>query len=164
MHFANPIPLWLALLAAAAIGGVAVFSYRRPLVPLSSGQRAVLIALRASSLALVVLCLCRPIVLRPPAASRDIVVPVLVDVSRSMAIADADGQARLARAVQALKADILPALAGRFTPEIYGIGDGLNPVDFVNPVNLESLTATARQSALTSAIAAVRERYRGRRI
>ncbi len=162
MHFAPLLPVWiLALLAAAAIGGVALFSYRRPLVPLTPVQRGVLIALRASGLALVVLCLCRPIVLRPPSASRDIVVPVLVDVSRSMAIADAGGQARLARAVQALKTDILPALAGRFTPEIYGIGDGLNPV---NLVNLGSLTATARQSALTSAIAAVRERYRGRRI
>jgi uncharacterized membrane protein len=161
MHFANPISLWLALLAAAAIGGVALFSYRRPLVPLTPGQRAVLIALRASGLSLVVLCLCRPIVLRPPSGSRDIVVPVLVDVSRSMAIADASGQARLTRAVQALKTDILPSLAGRFTPEIYGIGDGLMSV---NSVNIARLTATARQSALTSAIAAVRERYRGRRI
>ena len=50
MHFANPIPLWLALLAAAAIGGIALFSYRRPLVPLTPMQRAVLIALRARSL------------------------------------------------------------------------------------------------------------------
>jgi uncharacterized membrane protein len=167
MHFANPIPLWLALLAAAAIGGVALFSYRRPLVPLTSMQRGVLVALRASGLALVVLCLCRPIVLRPPSASRDVVVPVLVDVSRSMAIADAGGQARLARAVRALKTDILPALSGRFTPEIYGIGDGLVPLNLVNPVNpvnLGGLTATARQSALAAAIAAVRERYRGRRI
>ena len=162
MHFANPLPLWLAFLAAAAIGGVALFSYWRPLVPLTSAQRGVLMALRASGLALVVLFLCRPIVLRPPSASRDIVVPVLVDVSRSMAIADADGQARLARAVHALEADILPALAGvsgRFTPELYGIGDGLIPVE-----NLGNLTATARQSALAGALAAVRERYHGRRI
>src|SRR5216684_1425102 len=170
MHFANPIPLWLALFTAAAIGGVALFSYRRPLVPLTSTQRGVLMALRASGLTLVVVCLCRPIVLRPPSSSRDIVVPILVDVSRSMAIADAGGQARLARAVQALKTDILPALSGRFTPEIYGIGDGLMPVNLVNPVNpvdpvnLGNLAATGRQSALGAAIAAVRERYRGRRV
>jgi uncharacterized membrane protein len=161
MHFANPIPLWLALLTAAGIGGVAFFSYRRPLVPITSTQRGVLMALRASGLTLVVLCLCRPIVLRPPSASRDIVVPILVDVSRSMAIADAGGQARLARAVQALKTDILPALSGRFTPEIYGIGDGLSPV---MDVSLDHLMANARQSALAGAIAAVRERYRGRRV
>ena len=48
------------------------------------------------------LFLFRPIAMLPPSGSRDAVVPVLVDVSRSMQLSDADGQARLARAVALL--------------------------------------------------------------
>ena len=98
MHFASPLPWWFAVLAAAAVIALACFSYRRPIVPLSAGRRVLLVALRALSLAAVVLLLCRPVILVPPAVARDVVVPILVDVSRSMRVADADGQARIARA------------------------------------------------------------------
>src|SRR5215470_9497851 len=111
MRFANPPPFWLAVLIAAGILAVAVLSYRRPLAPLATWQRAVLSALRAASLTLVVVFLCRPVVLGLPAAGRDVVVPVLVDVSRSMRLADAGGKTRLARAVDALRADLLPSLS-----------------------------------------------------
>ena len=84
MQFASPPPWWLALLVAAGIAAIAFYSYRRPLAPLSAVQRAVLIALRVLSLAALVVFLSRPIVLLPPAASGDIVVPILVDTSRSM--------------------------------------------------------------------------------
>ena len=60
-------------------------------------QRGVLVALRVLAL-----CRARPLPVPPgrvlpPATSRDAIVPVLVDVSRSMRIADADGQTRIAR-------------------------------------------------------------------
>ncbi len=73
--------------------------------------------------ALVVLFLCRPVILLPPVADRDLVVPVLVDVSRSMRIADADGATRLARAAGIFEQDIAPSLAGAFTTEVYAVGD-----------------------------------------
>ena len=99
MTFAYPLPWWLGAAAAAAIAALAFFEYRRPLVPLTRLQRSLLIACRAASLAAVVLFLCRPILLLPPASARDAVVPVLVDASRSMRLRDVDGQARIVATV-----------------------------------------------------------------
>ena len=63
----------------------------------------------------------------PPAGSRDAIVPILVDVSRSMRLADADGQTRLARADGLLKNELGLPLTSHFTTELYGVGDGLAP-------------------------------------
>jgi len=51
-------------------------------------------------------------------------VPVLVDLSRSMRLADADGRPRLARAIALLKTDLMPALSSRFVTELYGVDLG----------------------------------------
>ena len=75
--------------------------YRRPLAPLTRAQRGVLVGLRVLALAALVLFLFRPIAMLPPVGARDAIVPVLVDVSRSMRLADADGQTRIARASRA---------------------------------------------------------------
>ncbi len=158
MHFAAPIPWWAVGLVAAAIAAVAFWSYRRPLAPLSGAQRWTLTALRALALGLVALFLCRPVILLPPVADRDLVVPVLVDVSRSMRIADADGATRLARAAAIFEQDIAPSLAGAFTPEVYAVGDSwtaAQPADF---------RSDGRRSNLAEAVDAIRERYRGRRV
>src|SRR5919108_190782 len=55
MHLAYPLPWWLALLLAAAIGAAAFFEYRRPLSPLTRQQRGSLVAMRVIVLAAVVL-------------------------------------------------------------------------------------------------------------
>src|SRR5439155_2041856 len=155
MHFAAPLPWWLAVLVAAGITAVAVFSYRRPLVPLSRLQRSVLIALRTLSLAAVAVFVCRPVIFLPSAASSDMVIPVLVDLSRSMRIADVNGQSRIARASEVLQKTIVPGLAGYGTGEILGIGDTLAPA------TADRLTPDARRTDLARAIAAARDRYRG---
>jgi hypothetical protein len=103
MHLAYPLPWWLAVILAAAIGAAAYVEYRRPLSVLTPAQRGVLAALRVLALVALVLFVFRPIAVLPPAGSRDAIVPVLVDVSRSMRLADADGQTRLARAIGLLK-------------------------------------------------------------
>src|ERR1041385_7997730 len=95
MHLAYALPWWLAIALAAAIGAVVYIEYRRPLSPLTSAQRATLGGLRALVLVALVLFLFRPIAILPPGGSRDAIVPILVDVSRSMRLADADGQTRL---------------------------------------------------------------------
>src|SRR4029078_4281042 len=99
MHFACRFPWWRAVVFAAAIGLAIYLEYRRPLSPLTRVQRGVLVALRARAFASLVLFLFRRVAMLPPSNARDAVVPILVDVSRSMRLADADGQARLARAV-----------------------------------------------------------------
>jgi uncharacterized membrane protein len=158
IHFAYALPWWLALVLAAAIGAAAYFEYRRPFSPLTRAQRGVLVGLRVLALTALVLFLFRPIVVLPPLGSRDAIVPVLLDVSRSMRVADADGQSRLARATALLKTELLPALSSHFTTELYSVGDGLTPA------TLDHVSADARRTDLAGAVAAVRERYRGRRI
>ncbi len=158
MYFANPLPWWLAAVVAAGVAGIARFSYHRPLVPLSGVQRAALMSLRAIALGALVVFLCRPVIVGPPAVDGDVVIPVLVDVSRSMRVADADGQPRIARAAELLQKQLLPALARQGKPVLYGVGDTLEPAF------ADRLTADARGSNLTGAVAAVRDRYRGRPI
>src|SRR5258706_7330042 len=158
MHFAAPLPWWLALVVAAAVASLGGSPTRRPPVPLTLIQRGVLRAWRARTLGGVVVFLCRPIVMAPPPAAGGIVVPILVDDSRSMRVADADGRSRIARAADLLTRDLLPALSAQFTPEIYTIGDA------VTPASPDRLAADERRSDLTGALAAIRERYRGRRV
>src|SRR5262245_28985456 len=158
MHFAHPLPWWLALVLAAGIAAATVAAYRRPLAPLTRMQRGTLAALRALVLAALVLFLFRPIVLLPPAGLRDAVVPILIDASRSMRLADADNQTRLARASALVQNDLLPALGSRFTTEVFAVGDGLTPA------SLDRLRADAPKTDLSGALAAVRERYRGQRV
>jgi uncharacterized membrane protein len=158
MHFAYPLPWWLAIVLAAAVGGVAYAEYRRPLSPLTPARRGALVALRVLALAAIVLFVFRPIAVLPPAGSRDAIVPILVDVSRSMRLADADGQTRVARASGLLKNELGPPLASHFKTEIYGVGNGLEPI------KADGLAADARRTDLTGALASIRERYRGQRV
>ncbi|MBI3401439.1 MAG: hypothetical protein HY048_08460 [Acidobacteria bacterium] len=158
MHFAYSLPWWLAIVLAAAIGAAAYLEYRRPLSPLTRAQRGVLLGLRVLALTALVLFLFRPIVVLPPLGSRDAIVPVLVDVSRSMRVSDADGLSRIARATALLQTEVLPALSSHFTTELYAVGDGLTPA------TIDHMNADARRTDLAGAVAAVRERYRGQRI
>jgi uncharacterized membrane protein len=159
MHFAAPLPWWLAVLVAACIAGAAVFSYRRPLVPLRRGQQGVLMALRGLSLAAIALLLCRPVLLLPSGAT-DVVIPVLVDVSRSMRIADADGETRIARAATLLRQTLLPAFATRGKVELLKFGGTFG----LSPAAVEALEADGRQTDLTAAVRSARDRFRGRRV
>lgn len=127
-------------------------------MPLTAVQRGSLIALRALALIAVLLFACRPVLFLPPVAAGDIVVPVLVDASRSMRIADVDGGARLARVQQLLSSDVLPALSRIGRPELFRVGEG------VVEAPLDGVTADGRRTDLLSGVAAVRDRYRGRRV
>jgi uncharacterized membrane protein len=158
VHFAYPFPWWLAVLLAAGIAALAVLEYRRPLAPLAAGQRAVLGGLRALALAALVVFVFRPVAILPPSAARDAVVPILVDVSRSMRLADSGGETRIARAGALLNRQLLPALKREFQTELYSVGDGLGAAV------PDRLTANARRTELASSLDAVRERYRGQRV
>ena len=161
MRLAYSLPWWLAVLLVAGIAAAAYVEYRRPLAPLTARQRGVLVALRVLVLTTLVLFLFRPIAVLPPAGSRDAIVPILVDVSRSMRIADADGASRLARATSILKNDLLPNLSQHFTTELFSVGERLDSVD---ASAIDRLGANARRTDLSGALAAIRDRYRGQRV
>jgi hypothetical protein len=145
-------------LVALGLAGAALYSYRQPLVPLTRLQRGVLGGLRALTLVAVFLFACRPIVLRPPAVTGDVIVPVLVDASRSMRVPDADGQTRIAAARQLVESRLLPSLSRIGRVELFRIGEGLVESSAAN------LTADARRSDIAGGVTAARERFRGRRV
>jgi uncharacterized membrane protein len=151
--FANALPSWALLLVLVIIAGVSWLAYAR--FAAAARRRNALIALRFITLALLVLFLLRPI-RRSDDGMHDVVVPVLVDASRSMSIEDADGQRRIDRARDLVVHTLVPVLAPHFQIEVLAFGDGLKataPGD---------LAATGRRSDLAGAIAAVEDRYRGR--
>ena len=152
-----PASIALILLVIAAAASL-LFAYLRPLVPLSRARRATLIALRAAALAALFLVLLRPMALLPPSTARETVVPVLIDVSRSMRTADADGQPRLARARAIAQFDLLPALSRKYRTPILFVGDSLAEG------SLDRMEAKAGKTDLTGALASVRERFRGQRV
>jgi uncharacterized membrane protein len=158
MQFAIALSWWALLLVAAAIGAVAWVCYAGAIVALPIRHRAVLTTLRAVTLLLLVGCLLRPVRVMPPDSSSDVVVPVLVDVSRSMGLVDADGRPRLEAARDLLDRQVGPALARRFVPELWTFGDTLERT------NGSGMSATAPRSDLSGALRAVHERYRERRI
>jgi uncharacterized membrane protein len=154
MSFANPLPWWAVLLVVAAAAALAWHAYRR--FSAWPTRRYTLSALRFITLLALVIVLMRPIARSSEADSRDVVVPILIDVSRSMAIEDASGASRIERAGDFLAKRLLPALNGRFQVEVLSFGETLVPADAAE------LAATARRSDLGGALAAARERFRGR--
>jgi uncharacterized membrane protein len=156
--FASFPPLWLAgLIGLTAV--LAVWAqYRRPLSPLTRLQRSILAALRAMALAALVVFLFRPIALLPPAGTREAVVPVLVDTSRSMRLTDADGQSRMAKASSLVEFELLPALSRSYRTQLFAIGDSLTAA------SAGALSPRARQSDLAGALVRARERFRGERV
>jgi uncharacterized membrane protein len=155
LGFALALPWWALVLLAAAVAAVAAISYARVVVALTRPRRAVLITLRAATLALIVACLLRPVRILPP-DPEETVVPVLVDVSRSMQLADAGGQTRIDAARTLIERELRPAFAGRFRPEIWTFGDQLTLASGELPA------ASAGRSDLSGALRAIRSRHRER--
>jgi uncharacterized membrane protein len=156
MTFGTPLPPWAlaAVLAAALV--VAWLAYRG--VPIAPPRRRVLSALRLLTLLWLVVCLLRPMVRATDVSARDAIVPILVDTSRSMGLADAGGARRIDRARALVESELLPSLAPRFHTELLRFGDRVSPAD------ASSLTATDRRTSLGAALQTVRDRYRGRAV
>ena len=157
MRFASPFPWWLAVVLVAAAAGAAYRAYARPIIPLSLRRRGVLMGLRFAAFLVLLLLLAQPVRLEPAAAT-DTVVPVLLDQSRSMAVADVDGGPRMDAAVALIRDRITPAIGDEFQIELWGFGETLAPAD------LASVRAEARRSDLRAALDAVQTHYAGRSV
>lgn len=153
MRFAVVWPWWgyaLAFGAALVLGWLA---YARSPIQLRPASRIALSALRAITLSVLIAILLRPIVMVPPAAAKNSVLPVLVDISRSMRLHDLDGPSRLESA-QAIVRDLQQQLGAEYRLELLTFGDTLAAA-----TDVEQLAATARRSDLSGAIADLAERY-----
>jgi len=158
IQFAVALPWWVLAVIGAAVIAVAWLSYAGSLLPLPPARRRTLVALRAAALLLIVACLLRPIRVLPPNESHDAVVPLLVDVSRSMRLADADGRARIDAARDLVRRTLGPSLAARFRSELWTFGDTLDRGQ------LDTISADASSSDLSGALRSIRDRYRDRRV
>jgi uncharacterized membrane protein len=153
MTFANPIPVWAIAVVVVVAAGLAIYAYRHS--PLSAPRRACLSAVRFLTFLSIVVVLMRPVATTTEADARGAIVPVLVDVSRSMGLEDAPGR-RIDRARQIVTGRLLPLLGGPFQVDVLGFGETLveTPPD--------RLDASARRSDVQGALGALRHRYRGR--
>ena len=159
MRFAVILPWWGYVLAFTSAIVLAWLAYTRAAVRLRPGTRATLTALRALTLVLLIAILLRPVVMVPPAAANNSVLPVLVDVSRSMRLTDAeDGVARLDRA-KAIVRDLQERLSSEYRLELLSFGESL-----VAAPDVERLAATARRSDLSGALADLAERHKTNRV
>jgi len=87
-------PIAIALLAAAALAAGALITYRSIAHDGPKRDKAVLVALRLALLAVLLFCLVRPELVLKAAVPQQNFLGILVDDSRSMMIADRDGQPR----------------------------------------------------------------------
>jgi len=115
-------PVLLAAAAAAAIAVLALLTYRGVPATGRPRDRVVLVGLRLAALAVLLFCLFRPALILKAAVPQQNFLGVLLDDSRSMSIADLDGQTRSAFIQQQLagpNAKLLEALSQRFVVRFF---------------------------------------------
>jgi len=104
-------PVLLAVMVAAAIAILALLTYRGVSPTDKRIDRAVLVALRLAVVGVLLICLFRPTLILKAAVPQQNFLGVLIDDSRSMSIADRDGQARSAFVQEQLNGPASPLLA-----------------------------------------------------
>ncbi len=158
MILAHPLPWWMLVGLVVGAAALAYLVYRFSAVSLSGPQRIALMGLRFLTLLLVLVCLLGPMMADRSVRVRDAVVPILIDASRSMRLADADGGTRMARAAEVVQGPVVSGLAAEFRVETLSFGE------IVTPGDVEQMSADARRTDIAGAIEAVRERYRGQTV
>ena len=156
VRFAVALPWWGYALAFAAALAFAWLAYARVSIALTRAQRALFTSLRALTLVLIVVFLLRPVQFVQADGARDSVVAILVDSSRSMRL-PAGEMPRIEQA-RGLAENLQARLAGQFQTELLSFGESLARTE------PSQLVAAARRSDLSSALTALGDRYRGRRL
>jgi uncharacterized membrane protein len=112
----------LVVAAATALALLALLTYRGVSATDRPRDRAVLIGLRVAALIVLLFCLFRPTLILKAAVPQQNFLGVLIDDSRSMSIADADGLPRSAfvqRQLAGANAPLLSALSQRFVVRFF---------------------------------------------
>jgi uncharacterized membrane protein len=115
-------PVLLVVAGGTALAVLALLTYRGVSATDRPRDRVVLVGLRLAALAVLLFCLFRPTLVLKAAVPQQNFLGVLVDDSRSMSIADRDGQTRAAFVQQQLNgpnAKLLAALSQRFVVRFF---------------------------------------------
>ena len=124
-------PVLLVVAAATAFAVLALLTYRGLSAADRLRDRVVLIGLRVGTLIVLLFCLFRPMLVLKAAVPQQNFLGVLVDDSRSMSIADREGQARSAFVQQQLtgpNAALLNALSQRFVVRFFSFSSSSSRV------------------------------------
>lgn len=151
-------PLWAVVGVGSLLAAVALITYLPGRGDARPADRTVLAALRLLALAIVVLCLLQPaLVLRSTVPQRNFVA-VLLDDSRSMSIADVDGQPRHGFVDRAFAGDgdLHSALADRFAVRYFRYGEDATRLDDPGTLGFDD-----RDTRLAPGLDAVREELEG---
>ena len=149
--FSRSVLLIAGAVAAAAV--VALLTYRGVSAADRLRDRLVLVALRVAALAVLLVCLFRPTLILKAAVPQQNFLAVLVDNSRSMAIADRDGQTRSAFVQQQLNgpnAKLLTALSQRFVVRFFSFASSAERIQSTADLKFDG-TATRLSQALDRA-------------
>ena len=146
--------LAIVVLGAAAIAP-AVLSYRRSQGKTTPRDRMVLRALRVAALAVLVLCLARPILLLSEAVPRRNYVGLLLDDSRSMRIGDRGDRRRADFVRDSMLGDrgsVIASLRRRFQVRTFAFGGETHVLE-----SSDTLAFAQRESRLTDAMEQARQ-------
>src|SRR4051812_30091617 len=147
----RPVLLVVAGVAAVAVAGL--FTYRGLATVERTRDRAVLVGLRLAALLVLLFCLVRPTLILKAAVPQQNFLGVLVDDSRSMSIADRDGQPRSAFVQQQLggpHTPLLDALSKRFVVRFFRFSSSSDRMTAAGDLKYEG-TATRIGQALDRA-------------
>jgi uncharacterized membrane protein len=146
-------PVLLAVIAAAAVAILALLTYRGVSATDRPRDRVVLVGLRLAALAVLLFCLFRPALILKAAVPQQNFLGVLVDDSRSMSIADVNGQPRSTFIQQQLSgknAALLEALSQRFVVRFFRFSSSSDRVPSAGDLKFDG-TATRLGQALDRA-------------
>jgi uncharacterized membrane protein len=159
LRFAAWSGSYVALFIAVAAGVVAVLTYRTAGARVKTRDRVILAGLRVALIAVIALCLFRPVLVVKAAVEQQNFVGVLLDDSRSMQIADHDGSARATFVKQEFGAadrGMLKTLSDRFMVRSFRFSTAATRVDVE-----DELTFAGAQTRLGAALDGARQELAG---
>ena len=157
--FRPTLATYLAALVVVAVGVVTYRTYREVRANSRPVDRLVLTGIRLTILALLVLCLFRPVLVLSQVVAQQNFLGVLIDDSRSMEIADRDGETRADFVTQQFggeESPLLTALADRFALRLFGFSSSTDRIESV-----DELVFDGTQTHLGQALARAHEELDG---
>src|SRR4051812_23679284 len=124
-------PVLLAVAAATALALLALLTYRGVSAAEKTRDRVALVCLRLAALAVLLFCLFRPALILKAAVPQQNFLGVLVDDSRSMSIADLNGQTRstfIQQQFTGANARLLESLSQRFVVRFFSFASSADRV------------------------------------
>src|SRR3954447_1207415 len=146
-------PVLLVVAAATAVALLALLTYRGLSATERPRDRVVLVCLRLGALAVLLFCLFRPALILKAAVPQQNFLGVLVDDSRSMSIADLNGQTRstfIQQQFTGAQARLLEALSQRFVVRFFSFASSADRVASAGDLKFGG-TATRLGTALDRA-------------